>query len=225
MNFLPIKIAAIHALKQNLKPGLILQTFAGLIVALYFFVPASNSSFAFFAELKQQYGFVYSAISTAIFGGLIPFLYLYFSRGFQAAKSLKLIFAFYLVFWAIKGMEVDYFYQFQTYLFGNGNDAKTLTIKVMFDQFVYSAFWAAPSISMIYLWIEHNFNWRETRAAMNQKFFTITLPSNIISNWLVWIPAVSFIYSMPSDLQIPLFDLVLCFWVLMLAVLNKKTIQ
>jgi hypothetical protein len=38
---------------------------------------------------------------------------------------------------------------------------------------------------------------------------------------LIWIPAVSIIYSMPNELQIPLFNLVLCFWVLLLNVLNK----
>jgi hypothetical protein len=186
MNFQPIKFAAISALKKNLKPGLVLQTFAGLIVALYFFVPAAKPVFDLFADLKQQHGWMYSAISTSIFGGLIPFLYLYFSRSFKSDQPVKIIFVFYILFWAVKGVEVDYFY------------------------------------SLVYLWIENNFKWQATRRNMDQYFFTITLPANIVSNWLVWLPAVSFVYCMPSDLQIPLFNLVLCFWVLILAVLNRK---
>jgi hypothetical protein len=222
MNFQSIKFAAISALKQNLKPGLVLQTFAGLIVALYFFVPAAKPVFDLFADLKQQHGWLYSGISTAIFGGLIPFLYLYFSRSFKPDQPIKMIFWFYIIFWSIKGIEVDYFYQFQTFLFGDESNFKTLATKVLVDQFIYSAFWAAPVSSVIYLWIENNFKWQDTRKNMDHQFVTVTLPANIISNWLVWLPAVSFVYCMPSDLQIPLFNLVLCFWVLILAVLNKK---
>jgi hypothetical protein len=222
MNFQPIKSAAISALKKNLKPGLVLQAFAGIMVALYFLVPTAKPVFDLFAELKHQHGWLYSAIATAIFGGLIPFLYLYFSRSFKADQPVKLIFIFLIFFWAIKGVEVDYFYQFQGYLFGNESNFKTLATKVLVDQFIYSAFWAAPVSSVVYLWIENNFKWQATRNSMDKHFATVTLPANIISNWLVWLPAVSFVYCMPSNLQIPLFNLVLCFWVLILAVLNRK---
>jgi hypothetical protein len=57
---------------------------------------------------------------------------------------------------------------------------------------------------------------------MRREFFLVKIPTVILSNWLVWIPAVSVVYAMPTELQIPLFNLVLCFWVLLLAVLNKK---
>lgn len=222
MNFQPIKSAAITALKKNLKPGLVLQTFAGIIVSLYFFVPAAKPVFNLFAELKQEQGWVYSAVATSIFGGLIPFLYLYISRSFKPEQPIKWLFLFYVLFWAVKGVEVDYFYQFQGYLFGNESNFQTLATKVLIDQFIYSAFWAAPMSSIVYLWIENNFKWKTTRQNMDHQFLSVTLPANIISNWIVWLPAVSFVYCMPSDLQIPLFNLVLCFWVLILAVLNRK---
>jgi hypothetical protein len=57
---------------------------------------------------------------------------------------------------------------------------------------------------------------------MDRKFFCVKIPTVVLSNWLVWIPAVSVVYAMPAELQIPLFNLVLCFWVLLLAVLNKR---
>lgn len=43
-----------------------------------------------------------------------------------------------------------------------------------------------------------------------------------ISNWLIWIPAVSVIYMMPVDLQLPLFNIVLLFFGLLVAVLSKN---
>ena len=44
----------------------------------------------------------------------------------------------------------------------------------------------------------------------------------LISTWAVWIPMVSIIYAVPSNLQIPLFNIVLCFWSLMLGSLTKE---
>ena len=127
-----------------------------------------------------------------------------------------------MIFWGIKGVEVDIFYRFQGQWFGYANDFKTIASKTLVDQFLYSAFWAAPSITISYLWVENRFKFKQTWRAMDRNFFTVKMPTIILSNWLVWIPAVSVVYLMPADLQIPLFNLVLCFWVLLLAVLNKK---
>ena len=82
--------------------------------------------------------------------------------------------------------------------------------------------WAAPGITIVYLWMESNWSIAECKRAMDKTFFCVKIPTVILSNWLVWIPAVSVVYAMPTELQIPLFNLVLCFWVLLLAVLNKK---
>ncbi|WP_235188550.1 hypothetical protein [Catenovulum agarivorans] len=173
------------------------------------------------AQLKVQYGWRYTFVATALFGGLIPFLYLYRIRALPQLPISKLV-AFYLLFWGIKGVEVDFFYQLQGYWFGYDNTFATIAKKTAMDQFVYSAMWAAPSITICYLWLENNFSYKKTLIAANKTFFTTTLPSVIISNWLVWIPAVSIIYTMPANLQIPLFNLVLCFWVLMLTALSKR---
>jgi hypothetical protein len=129
---------------------------------------------------------------------------------------------FYVVFWGLKGVEVDFFYQLQGGWFGYEKNIKTIVTKVAVDQFLYSALWAAPMITITYLWLEHGFSFRACSTAITKSFVLVKIPTVIFSNWLVWIPAVSIVYSMPQDLQIPLFNLVLCFWVLILAVLNKK---
>jgi hypothetical protein len=97
-----------------------------------------------------------------------------------------------------------------------------LATKVAVDQFIYSACWAAPTITLNYLWMEAQFNLRAWWRALSVQYLIQKLSTVIVSNWLVWIPAVSIIYAMPAELQIPLFNLVLCFWVLLLAVLNKQ---
>jgi hypothetical protein len=212
----------VAALKQNILPGLVLQFFALAIVLVYFFVPGSQPLYSWFGVLKHDYGFAYAFIATAVFGGLIPFLYLYATKGLDKNRNLYGLLFFYLVFWGLKGMEVDFFYQLQGMWFGYENTFKTIAQKTAVDQFIYSAFWAAPSITIVYLWVECGYDFRAWWAALDRKFFGVKIPTVILSNWMVWFPAVSIVYSMPQDLQIPLFNLVLCFWVLLLAVLNKK---
>ncbi len=217
-----IKQAIFTAFKQNLLPGLVLQIFAVSMLLVYFFIPAAKPAFTLFGELKQTYGFGYSFIATALFGGLIPFLYLWLSNSLPPRRNLLVLLIFYIVFWGLKGMEVDFFYRLQEQWFGSGNDLPTIATKMAVDQFLYSALWAAPGITIVYLWMESGWSVRAMRQAMSREFFLVKIPTVILSNWLVWIPAVSVVYAMPTELQIPLFNLVLCFWVLLLAVLNKK---
>ncbi len=222
----PSLMTSIHstigaALRQNLKPGLVLQAFALLILLAYFFIPASRPVFVQVGQWKTDHGFLYSFIATAFFGGLVPFVYLWLTKSF-AGRNVLVILAFYVIFWGIKGMEVDLFYRFQADWFGTGNDWRTLAAKVAVDQFIYSALWAAPGITILYLWMESGWQVSRWRKAMDKQFFCVKMPTVILSNWLVWIPAVCAVYAMPAELQIPLFNLVLCFWVLMLAILNRR---
>lgn len=217
-----IRESIIAALKKNIKPGLVLQVFAVAILLIYFFVPASKPIFTWFGEMKQTYGFAYSFVATAIFGGLIPFLYLWFGGFIAKDRSLLALFIFYLVFWGLKGMEVDYFYRLQADWFGTDNDLQTIITKMAVDQFLYSSLWAAPGITIVYTWMESGWSIARTVVVMDKKFFCIKIPTVILSNWLVWIPAVCVVYAMPVELQIPLFNLVLCFWVLLVAVLNRR---
>ena len=51
-------------------------------------------------------------------------------------------------------------------------------------------------------------------------FWLWRVPENLVSGWMVWIPAVSMIYILPASLQIPLFNIVLCFWSLVLTLIT-----
>jgi hypothetical protein len=71
------------------------------------------------------------------------------------------------------------------------------------------------------MWRESNFNRLQTLTSLKVSFFNEKLPATIFSTWIVWLPAVTLIYMMPPALQLPLFNLVLCFFVLLLSALNK----
>jgi hypothetical protein len=44
----------------------------------------------------------------------------------------------------------------------------------------------------------------------------------MVANWLVWIPALALIYSLPAALQFPLFSGVMCFFILILTLLARR---
>jgi hypothetical protein len=212
------------AMKQNLLPGLVLQLFAVTLLMLYFFVPASKPAFIWFGALKQHYGYLYSFLATSLFGGLIPFVFLFLTKKIDGNRSILGLFIFYILFWGLRGIEVDFFYRLQGDWFGYTNNLPTIAKKVAVDQLLYSTFWAAPAITFVYLWVAQGYSFHTSFYAIDRDFILIKIPTVILSNWLVWFPAVSIIYSMPNELQIPLFNLVLCFWVLLLSVLNKPNL-
>jgi hypothetical protein len=211
------------ALRRNLLPGLILQAIAVALVCSYYLWPASQSAFAVLAGLKERYGLIYSLLATSLFGGIIPFTVL-LAKGELRGCGTGREFAFYAVLWAAKGIEVDLFYRLQGMLFGNGHDLRTILVKTAVDQFLYVALWAAPCLALIFLWKEQGFSLRRTRSRLDREFFLLQIPAVTIANWFIWIPAVAMIYTMPPPLQIPMFNLVLCFFVLLLAFLTRENL-
>jgi hypothetical protein len=205
------------AISANLLPGLCLQLFALTIGLSYFYWPASQQTFQFFADLKAEYGVVYAVISTSIFGGLLPFIYIFINGKIRFLPFTQLL--FYIIIWASLGGLINGFYSFQIMLFGEGTDWQTILKKTAFDQFVFSVFVTSPLIALAFLWKDQQFNWQKTRMHFDD-LIKVKIPTTIVTTWIIWIPAVSLIYMMPSNLQIPLFNLVLCFFVLILAILN-----
>lgn len=92
-----------------------------------FYWPASQPVFNFFAELKAQYGVGYAIASTALFGGLLPYLYLLLSGQVHFKPLRQLL--FYCILWAAMGWLVDEFYSLQITLFGSDTDVTTLIKK------------------------------------------------------------------------------------------------
>jgi len=116
-------------------------------------------------------------------------------------------FLFYLLFWAYRGVEVDLFYRLQAFVFGDRAALAVVLPKVLVDQLVYSVFIAAPGQALFFLWKERGFSFRAIRPDLNLSYLTTAVATVAFSSWMVWIPAVSIIYCLPSPLQIPLYKL------------------
>jgi hypothetical protein len=186
----------------------------------YFQLDAIRDGLDRVGALKRHWGYLYSALATALFGGVIPYCVL-FATGRIPPRRAGLELGFYLGFWAWKGVEVDALYRTQASLFGEGSTAWVIAQKTLVDQFIYNPLWAAPTQTLCFLWKDCGFRLSETARRLRSTSFLQRVVVILLSTWMVWIPAVSVVYSLPSALQLPLFNLVLCFWCLLLTFVSR----
>lgn len=208
------------AFSANIKPAILLQITAISIALIYFNWPSATPYFEHLSKMKTNYGVWYAIISTSFFGGFLPYLFLYFSRQIVFKPFKQLI--FYCLLWAFMGFLMDNFYTLQAHMFGHNNDFATILKKVLFDQFVFSVLITTPFITVVFLYRDVEFSFSEWRLRVNKHIITQQIPATLISTWIVWIPSVSVIYTMPSSLQVPLFNIVLCLFVLILTLINQS---
>ncbi|MGH3421170.1 MAG: hypothetical protein ACRDOD_16480, partial [Streptosporangiaceae bacterium] len=103
-------------------------------------------------------------------------------------------------------------------VFGSGHAAANIVPKVLCDQFVYNVLWAAPTASLCFAWKNAGFRAAPVAAALRQgSWYARDVLPVLIGTWAVWIPVVTCVYALPSALQIPLFNVALCFWSLLFA--------
>ena len=209
-----------EGIRVNLIPGLILWIMGVCLVAIYYFGEFSRPWFNQIIILKETYGFAYSAVSTCFFGGLIPYVFMQLT-GRDRLKGLGSG-AIFLGYWAIRGIDVDAFYRLQALVFGTEVDLPTIVAKVLVDQFVYCVVWASPITALFYTWREAGFSLKQWKGNKTWSELFDMILIFTVTTWVVWIPGTAIIYSLPSPLQIPLFNLTLCFFVILVSVFSQK---
>jgi hypothetical protein len=214
--------AGLHSARVLLGPGLVLQAAAVAIVLAYYFVPAAGGAFARLAAWQSAGGFAFSAATTALCGGLLPFLFLRW-RGPTRASHPWPHLGFFLAYWAWKGAEVDLVYRTLGWLYGRDHGFATVGAKVLTDQFGYNVFYSAPVSALCFAWKDAGFRWAPVAADLRagQWYQRRVLPV-LLSLWCIWIPVVSCVYSLPAPLQMPLFNIVLCFWSMLFALITSR---
>jgi len=214
--------AGLRGARANLVPGLILQFFALTLVLAYYHHEPTRAWCEKLAAFRTEQGFIYSCVATSLFGGLLPCLYLKLNPATRSRYNFKQNLLL-VVFWAYKGIEVDFWYRVLIRFVGSGTDMKTVLTKMFLDQFVTCPLFFVPVTVLVYTWNESHFDTAALVADWRAPgWYRRRVPPMLISNLGVWIPTVCIIYSLPSTLQIPLFNLVLCFFTLLLAHLAKK---
>ena len=87
---------------------------------------------------------------------------------------------------------------------------------MLVDQFVYTVFWSVPFQGILARWHALEFSWPRLRREMNHGFIRERLLPVLVTNWMLWLPGVSFVYAMPQNLQMPLSIIGNAIWSLLL---------
>lgn len=209
-----------RAAAAAVRPAIALWLFGLLLILGYFQIPWIQEQLAWLQQLKELYGFRYSAISTALVAGVIP---LALEATLGAARR-RITWAYALsnvAFWAYKGMEVDALYRCQAWWFGDNAAPATIALKVLFDQLVYAPLLGLTNVVLFYRWRDREYRpdpqWKRPIHWFRQHVLPV-----LIANWFVWIPACTLVYLLPLGLQLPIQNLILCFWVLIVSFFTEQ---
>ena len=211
-------IAAVF--RENRVPCLALNLVVITLVGSYYQVPAIAEVWEAVGAFKLKWAYAFSLGSTIFAAALLPSLVQLVMGTLPPEGRWKRV-GLLSLFWGYRGMEIDWFYQMQGWLFGTGNDAATLLKKVALDQFVMSPLWFVPTVLIAMRWVDMGGSWARTRASLTREFWIRTCPTVMVTNWLVWIPTLALVYSLPPALQFPLFSVVMCFFILIVTLLAR----
>lgn len=216
---------ALRSLRLNLIPGLLLQGLMIAIATAYFLSPSVHSSLLHLGFLKERWGLFFSFIGTSAASSFLPeLLRPFLPRSARPAQEPSLLsrLLFAIPFWGLIGMQVDLFYRLQLLVFGPSDRLSVIVAKVVVDAFLYCPLLAIPEAVCVFLWKDHAFTHRGFRGWTPLRFYALKIFPVLMTNWMVWIPVVSIIYSLPSALGIPLFIIAQAFWVMVFTTLSGK---
>jgi len=209
--------AGLRGARANLLPGLALQAVALAFVLAYYDHAPTRAALEHLTAFRARTGFLFGIVSTGVCGGVLPFFYLRTnpaSRSQYGWRQAVLLTAF----WGYKGFEIEVWYRVLAHVVGSGHDARTIILKAFLDQFVYCPAFAVPLTVLVYQWNALDFDLRAVAADVRRRgWYGRSVLPTLIANIGVWVPAVAIIYALPTPLQLPLQNLVLVFFTLLLA--------
>ena len=214
--------SGLRGARANLVPGLVLQVVALAVALAYYHHAPTRAAFEQLTVFRARTGLAFGIVSTGLFGGVLPFFYLRTNRASRSQYGWRQALLL-TAFWGYKGLEIEIWYRILARVVGAGHDVATIVAKSCLDQFVYCPALAVPLTVLVYKWNAVNFNLRTVWADFRAPgwYGRSALPT-LLANLGVWVPAVAIIYALPTPLQLPLQNLVLFFFTLLLAHLNRR---
>lgn len=217
---------ALKALRTNLLPGILLQFLMASMGAAYLWNPAARLFFEELAMLRSNWGLLFSFFGTSFASAIMPeVLRLLLSRGRDPGSDFRGLGArllFGIPFWGTIGMQVDLFYRLQYRIFGPSDSISIIFKKVLVDAFIYCPVLAVPQVVCILFWKEHGFTLHGFVGHTPMRFYALKIFPVLMANWMVWIPLICIIYSLPSALGVPFFIIAQSFWVMVLTTLSQR---
>jgi hypothetical protein len=215
-----------EAAKANILPAIFLWTAAISIIVAYTYSDPVRESLDKLKDFKDHWGYAFSAISTPIFAIFVPLAIQWTARGLgskritpEPIKHLPILIAF----WAYRGAEIDLLYRLQAWAWGTEKAIGTLAIKVFIDQAIYVMCWAIPTMVVVLLFKDCGYSLGRTRTQLGRRWYRSRCVPLLVVNWVVWIPVVVVIYSLPEGLQIPVMNINASLFMLLVMFMTKRT--
>jgi len=205
----------IAAVRRFYLPFLLVQSVSLLIVISYYNYLPFQDFCARLGQWKVQGGLVFAALATVFAGGILPEIFKALTGKLDLKDGLKsyLTHLFWVcLMYGFTGILVERFYWLQGYLFSTEISPSTVVTKVFVDQFLFSPFIALPPAMLYFLWLEEGCNLRRTWNRITPRLMVERCLPLIFPNWVYWIPMNFCTYSLPPDLQFPLFLTGLAAW-------------
>ena len=215
--------AGLRAARANAVPGLMVQLLMLGMLLAYYFYPPTRHWLDGLAEIKARWSYGYTAVSSIIAGAVIPELLriVVFQKGrFLRSNTANLLFT--VPFWCMMGVIVDFFYRCQAGWFGAEVTFAVVLKKVLVDQFLYNPLFAAPASGWLYDWKNRGYRFAGVGVFFTAGYYRDVVVPILFATWGVWIPVVTILYSLPSQLQIPLFGLALSLWVMLYTWMSEQ---
>jgi hypothetical protein len=191
-----------------------------LVIAYY----QSNwlrAGFLQIAEWKHNSGLLFVILTTIASGLLLPDffkrLFLPSTRSLSPREWLHQ-----LILWAVIGLLVDHFYQFQAHFIGQEANALNVLAKILLDQFVFAPFIILPFIVIWFALDEATYRPKIWLQSLNVRMICRRVAPIWCTSLCYWPLMLVAIYALPSDLQFPLFLLVNAAYSVLMIYIAKK---
>jgi hypothetical protein len=212
----PIK-SGLAAARACLVPGIILQCVGVLILVLYFRIPQGKAFFDAVADMQSGFSWAgdtaFKIACYLFFSAFVPLVFCFALPRLRPPRPWWRAVAFAVGFWFIMAVSVVFLYMAQARMFGMERDIWTLLKKTAFDQFVYSAFYGAPLVAVAHFWKDRGYKFSAVAEMLRSEgWFGRLIVPTLFMSWVVWIPMLFVIYSLPFPLQTHIGGLVNGFW-------------
>lgn len=212
-----------EAARANAVPGFVLQGAMLAILIGYYASTRFAGLLDQLAHYKQQHGLLFVVLAGILAGALLPelFVIFFFQKGKWRRQNWRNL-LFTVPTWAIDAILVDVMYRANAAWFGSVVTAPVVFAKICVDQLGYNPFLAAPGEVLVYEWKNDGFSWASVRRGLGWDHYRDKIVPTLLATWVVWVPLMAIIYSLPYPVQFPLFSIALTFWVLLLTYMTNR---
>jgi hypothetical protein len=210
------------ALKSNWIPALGIWVMGALLVLFYYLGGGVHTAAEHILIIRNNLGLLFPAVSEVLFGSLLPTLTQVLLCPTERSSAIKRL-PWMIPFWAYKGIECELLYRAQAYVFGTGTDFVTVACKVAVDQFVYNPCLGAITMILYMRLVARKVGELPADTPiMPRGWYTLFVVPILVATWALWVPAVSLVYMMPTQLQLPLSNMILWLWAMLLVFMARQ---